>query len=239
MSVAALRALHVAGDPLILANAWDAHTARLVQQAGFAVVATTSSGVADALGYEDGEQTPVEEMLAAVARIARVVDLPVTADMEAGYGLDGAELAQRVAATGAVGLNLEDSDHGQRPALVPIERHAARLARVSQSADLVLNARIDVHLRGGRTAEALERARAYRDAGADCVYPIGVADEPTIAAFVELGMPVNILLAPGAPPAERLAELGVARISLGHHLHAATMDVLARRLAELSPRNRG
>ena len=239
MSAAALRALHVAGDPLILANAWDAHTARLVEQAGFAAVATTSSGVADALGYEDGELTPVEEMLAAVARIARVVELPVTADMEAGYGLDGAELAQRVAATGAVGLNLEDSDHGERRALVPIERHAARLARVKQSADLVLNARIDVHLRGGRTAEALERARAYRDAGADCVYPIGVADEPTIAAFVELGMPVNILLMPAAPPVERLAELGVARISLGHHLHAATMDVLARRLAELSPRNRG
>ena len=113
-------------------------------------------------------------------------------------------------------------------------RRGSRASRTS--ADLVLNARIDVHLRGGATAEALERARAYRAAGADCVYPIGVADEATIAAFVELGMPVNILLGPGAPPVERLAELGVARISLGHHLHAATMAALARRLGELSPR---
>jgi 2-methylisocitrate lyase-like PEP mutase family enzyme len=234
MSAAALRALHVAGDPLVLANAWDAGSARLVEQAGFAAVATTSSGVADALGYADGEQTPVEEMLAAVARVARVVGLPVTADMEAGYGLDGAELAQRVAAAGAVGLNLEDSDHAHHPALVPLERHAARIAKIKRGADLVLNARVDVHLRGGATAEVLQRARAYHQAGVDCVYPIGVVDEATIAAFVELGAPVNILLGPGAPTIERLAELGVARISLGHFLHAETMATLTRRLAQLS-----
>ena len=102
----------------------------------------------------------------------------------------------------------------------------------------MLNARVDVHLRGGETAEALERARAYRDAGADCVYPIGVTDEATIAAFVELGAPVNILLGPGAPPIARLAELGVARISLGHYLHAEMMDALARRLAALAPPQR-
>ena len=237
-SAAALRGLHVAGDPLILANAWDAGTARLVEQASFAAVATTSSGVAEALCYEDGEQTPVAEMLAAVARVARAVELPVTADMEAGYGLDDAELAQRVLAAGAVGLNLEDSDHGNEPALVPVERHAARIARIKQSADLVLNARVDVHLRGGATAEALERARAYRDAGADCIYPIGITEEDAIAAFVELGMPVNILLGPGAPSIERLAGLGVARVSLGHFLHAEMMQALARRLAALSPQSR-
>ena len=238
VSAAALRALHVAGDPLILANAWDAGTARLVEQAGFAAVATTSSGVAEALGYEDEERTPVGEMLAAVARVARAVELPVTADMEAGYGLDDGELAQRVLATGAVGLNLEDSDHSNAPALVAIERHAERIARVKQNADIVLNARVDVHMRGGDTAAALERARAYRDAGADCVYPIGVTDEATIAAFVELGAPVNILLGPGAPPIARLAALGVARISLGHYLHAEMMDALARRLAALAPPQR-
>jgi 2-methylisocitrate lyase-like PEP mutase family enzyme len=238
MSAAALRALHVAGDPLMLANAWDAGSARLVEQAGFAAVATTSSGVADALGYEDGERTPAEEMLAAVARVARAVELPVTADMEAGYGLEGGELAQRVAAAGAVGLNLEDSDHAAHPALVPAERHATRIAEVKRGADLVLNARVDVHLRGGATAEALERARAYHAAGADCVYPIGITDEATIAAFVELGMPVNILLRPGAPTVARLAELGVARISLGHFLHAEMMEAFARRLAQLSPGRR-
>jgi len=238
MSAAALRALHVAGDPLILPNAWDAGTARLVELAGFGAVATTSSGVAEALGYEDGERTPVEEMLAAVARIARAVELPVTADVEAGYGLDGAELAQRVVTAGAVGLNLEDSDHANHPALVPVERQAARIAHVKQGADLVLNARIDVHLRGGTTAEALERARAYREAGADCVYPIGATDEATIEAFVELGVSVNVLLGPGAPTIARLAGLGVARISLGHLLHAEMMEALARRLGDLAPPRR-
>ncbi len=235
MSAAALRDLHVPGDPLILPNAWDAGTARIVERAGFRAVATTSSGVAEALGYEDGEQTPVEEMLAAVARVARAVALPVTADMEAGYGLDDAELARRVAAAGAAGLNLEDSDHAHHPALVPAHRHAARIARIKATADLVVNARVDVHLRGGATDEALARARAYRDAGADCVYPIGVADEATIAAFVELGVPVNILLRPGAPSIARLAELGVARVSLGHFLHAEMMAALEQRLEQLKP----
>jgi 2-methylisocitrate lyase-like PEP mutase family enzyme len=230
VSAAALRALHVPGDPLILPNAWDAGTARLVEQAGFPAVATTSSGVADSLGYADGQRTPVEEMLAAVARVARAVEVPVTADMEAGYGLDGAELAERVVAAGAVGLNLEDTDHPNHPALVPADAHAARIARIKQSADLVVNARVDVHLRGGDTEAALERARAYRDAGADCVYPIGVTDEATIAAFVELGVPVNVLLLPSAPPIARLAELGVARVSLGGLLHHEMADALRARL---------
>jgi 2-methylisocitrate lyase-like PEP mutase family enzyme len=233
VSAAALRALHVPGDPLILPNAWDAGTARLVEQAGFPAVATTSSGVAESLGYADGQRTPVEEMLAAVARVARAVQVPVTADMEAGYGLDGAELAQRVVAAGAVGLNLEDTDHPNHPALVQADAHAARIARIKESAELVVNARIDVHLRGGETEEALGRARAYGDAGADCVYPIGVTDEATIAAFVELGVPVNVLLLPSAPPIARLAELGVARVSLGELLHRETVDTLRARLDEL------
>jgi len=233
VSAAALRALHVPGDPLVLPNAWDAATALVVQEAGFPAVATTSSGVAEALGFEDGEQTPVEEMLAAVARVTRTVDVPVTADMEAGYGLEAAELAGRLAATGAVGLNLEDTDHARHPALVPIARHAERIAGIRAAADLVVNARIDVHLRGRATPEALERARAYHDAGADCVYPIGIADEATIAAFVETGIPVNVLLRPGAPPIARLAELGVARVSLGHFLHAEMLDALRTRVLPL------
>ncbi len=233
MSAAALRPLHVPGDPLILPNAWDAGTARLVEQAGFPAVATTSSGVADALGYADGQQTPVEEMLAAVARIARAVAVPVSADMEAGYGLEPNELARRVAATGAVGLNLEDTDHANFPALVAPATQTARIAGIKAAAELVVNARVDVHLRGGATRAALVRATSYRDAGADCVYPIGVIDERTIARFVELGVPVNILLRPGAPSIERLAELGVARISLGHFLHAEMEEALRARLKSL------
>jgi 2-methylisocitrate lyase-like PEP mutase family enzyme len=233
MSAAALRALHVPGDPLVLPNAWDAGTARLVERAGFPAIATTSSGVADALGYADGQETPPDEMLAAVARVARAVSVPVTADLEAGYGLDGAELAERVLAAGASGLNLEDTDHPRKPALVDAAAHAERIARVKGAADVVLNARIDVHLRGGDTPAALERARRYIDAGADCIYPIGLTDEAAIAAFVALGAPVNVLLLPAAPPIARLAELGVARISLGGLLHEEGSAALAARLDAL------
>jgi len=237
VSAAALRALHVPGDPLVLANAWDAATAQVVVATGFPAVATTSSGVAEALGYEDGEQTPPGEMFAAVARIARVVDVPVTADVEAGYGLDAEALARSVVDAGAVGLNLEDTDHANFPALTPEPEHATRIAAIKAAADLVLNARIDVHARGGTTDEALRRARSYRDAGADCLYPIGVTDEATIAAFVELGTPVNVLLRPGAPSIERLAELGVARVSLGHYLHAEMLAALRERLSRLDTRS--
>jgi 2-methylisocitrate lyase-like PEP mutase family enzyme len=237
MSAEALRALHVPGDPLILPNAWDAATAKLVVEAGFPAVATTSSGVAEALGYEDGQKTPPDEMFAAVARITRAVDVPVTADLEAGYGLDRWTLANRVVESGAAGLNLEDTDHPNRPALVPVEEQMARIAGIKATADLVVNARIDVHLRGGDTDAALLRARCYRDAGADCLYPIGVSDEATIARFVEIGVPVNILLRPGAPSIERLAELGVARISLGGGLHHEMMDALKERLSRLDTRS--
>jgi 2-methylisocitrate lyase-like PEP mutase family enzyme len=237
MSADALRALHVPGDPLVLPNVWDAATAKVVADAGFPAVATTSAGVADALGYADGQHTPADEMLAAVARIARVVDVPVTADLERGYGLDRWTLANRVVETGAVGLNLEDTDHANRPALVPVAEQMAFIAGVKAAADLVVNARIDVHIRGGETDDALLRARCYRDAGADCLYPIGVTDADTIARFVEIGVPVNVLLRPGAPPIERLAELGVARISLGHLLHAEMLEALAARVSRLDTRS--
>ena len=236
MSAAALRALHVPGDPLVLPNAWDAATAKVVVEAGFPAVATTSSGVAEALGYEDGEATPADEMLAAVARIARAVDVPVTADLEAGYGLEGGELARRLLAAGGAGLNFEDTDHPNRPALQPVDEQCRRIAAIKAGGDVVVNARIDVHIRGGETAEGLERARAYRAAGADCVYPIGITDEATIAAYAE-GGPVNVLLRPGAPPIARLAELGVARVSLGHFLHAEMLDALRERVSRLDTRS--
>jgi 2-methylisocitrate lyase-like PEP mutase family enzyme len=236
VSAEALRALHVPGDPLILPNAWDAATARAVAAAGFPAVATTSSGVAESLGYEDGEETPADEMLAAVARIARVVDVPVTADLEGGYGLDPAELAHRAVAAGAAGLNFEDTDHADAPRLHDAGVQAERIAALKSAQDLVVNARIDVFLNGGPVEDGLQRARAYADAGADCVYPIGITDERTIASFVALGTPVNVVLSPAAPPIERLAELGVARISLGHFLHAEMLAALDQRLAGLSRR---
>ncbi|MDX3106654.1 isocitrate lyase/PEP mutase family protein [Nonomuraea angiospora] len=217
-----LRALHVPGDPVILPNVWDAASALAVREAGFPAVATSSAAVARVLGYEDGERTPVGEMMAAVARIARVVDAPVTADIERGYGLKPAELVERLLATGAVGCNLEDSGAG---GLIDPGEQADFLAEVRAAAGqaLVINARVDTYLSGPRTREAaLERARRYLAAGADCVYPIGLADEDEIRALVrELGAPVNVYVRPGAPEPARLAELGVARISFGSGLHQA------------------
>ncbi|MGN9838041.1 isocitrate lyase/PEP mutase family protein [Nonomuraea sp. H19] len=221
---AALRALHVPGNPLVLPNVWDAASAGAVREAGFPAVATGSAAVARVLGYEDGEDTPVGEMMAAVARIARAVDVPVTADVERGYGLKPTELAERLAATGAVGCNLEDTDP-RTGELIDAGAQAEFLAEVRSAAgqDLVINARIDTYARG-RTSrqEAVERGRRYLEAGADCVYPIMLGDESEIQALVaEVGGPVNILFRPGTPSPGRLAELGVARISFGGGLHQA------------------
>ena len=179
-AAAALRALHVPGRPLVLPNAWDAGTARLVAEAGFPVVATSSAAVAESLGYADHQEAPAAEMFAAAARVVRAVDVPVTVDAEAGYGLPAAEFAARLARTGAVGCNLEDTDHAAG-GLAPAGRQAEYLAAVrAASPDLVINARVDVFVGADDEhavlGEAVERARAYVAAGADCVYPILLRD---------------------------------------------------------------
>ncbi len=232
--------LHHGERPLLLPNAWDAASAQVLETAGFPAIATSSSAVAASLGYRDGEAAPAAEMLAAVARIAAVTSVPVTADLEAGYGLPAAEIVERLLEAGAVGCNLEDSDN-RAGGLVDVERQAEWLAEVRAAAEvsgvgLVVNARVDVYLHqvgtpGQRLAEALRRARRYLEAGADCVFPIRVSDEESIGELVrDAGGPVNVLYQPGTPSLERLAELGVARISFGGGLHRAT-QVLLRRLA--------
>jgi 2-methylisocitrate lyase-like PEP mutase family enzyme len=235
-----LRSLHVPGRPLVLPNAWDAASARAVEAAGFLAVATASAAIAESLGYRDGEGTPVDAMFAAVARVVGAVAVPVSADMEAGYGLPAAELADRLLATGAVGCNLEDTDH-RSGGLVDAELQAGRIAelRGAASVPIVINARIDVHLRRvgppeQRLREAIRRARLYLAAGADCVYPIGVADEPTISALVAgAGGPINIYAQPSAPPLARLAGLGVARVSYGPWLHRLAMQSVQRALIRI------
>jgi 2-methylisocitrate lyase-like PEP mutase family enzyme len=241
-----LRSLHVPGTPLVLANAWDVASAKAVVAAGFPVVATTSGGVAATMGYEDHEGAPAEEMLAAAARIARSVDVPVTVDAEAGYGLNPDDLVDALQRAGAAGCNLEDTDHSSGR-LVDPARHADRLAAVRKAAadrnyGLVINARVDVFLADGGAKpqgelvdQAVARARSYRAAGVDCVYPIFLSDEDAIAAFVgAVDGPVNILALPHAPSVERLAELGVARIRYGSLVHHRSMDDLARLLEDLA-----
>jgi 2-methylisocitrate lyase-like PEP mutase family enzyme len=247
-AAATLRALHRPGNPLVLPNAWDAASARAVQAAGFPAVATSSSAVAAALGYADHEAAPAAEVLAAVTRIAAAVDVPVTADLERGYGMGPAELVERLAATGAVGCNLEDSDPRTATLLEPA-RQADFLAAVRAAAggagiDLVLNARVDVYVRGVepgvRVEQALTRMRAYLGAGADCAYPIAAADPGEIGTLTrEAGGPVNILLSPRSPDLAGLTTLGVARVSMGGGLHALSQAhvtaLLARVAAGQSP----
>lgn len=228
-----LRSLHVPGHPLVLPNAWDAASARAVVAAGFPVVATGSAAVARVLGYDDGENTPVAEILAAVARITRAVPVPVTADMERGYGLPPAELAERVAEAGAVGVNLEDSDPRTGELIDPAEQEDFLAAVRAADPALVINARADTFLHGTgtpeqRLAEAVDRGRRYVRAGADCVYPILATDTAAISTLVtEIAAPVNVYLAPGMPSIPDLATLGVARVSFGGGLHTATQRFLS------------
>jgi 2-methylisocitrate lyase-like PEP mutase family enzyme len=227
-SVSALRALHEGPEPLVLANAWDAASAKLVEELGFPAVATTSGGVAQALGFEDGERMPADEAFGAVRRIAAAVTVPVTADMEAGYGLAPEELAARLLEAGAVGLNFEDTDH-RAGGLVDVGLQTERIAALKAVGDVVVNARVDV--REDALDDGLARARRYRDAGADCIYPIFVAGEDAIRAFVDAAEVVNVYLRPTAPSLDRLREIGVRRISVGGSLMRAAMKE-ARRIAE-------
>jgi 2-methylisocitrate lyase-like PEP mutase family enzyme len=238
-----LRELHKPGEPVILANAWDVRTAKAVEDAGFPAVATTSSAVSLALGYEDHQVTPPGEMFAAAARMAKAVSVPVTADLEGGYGLPPAEVVERMLEAGVVGLNYEDTDHdAEAPrSLIDAEQQAERIgelraAGTSAGVDIVINARADPYLLGmdGALEECLRRGRLYLDAGADCAFPAGVKEEAEIERLTsELAAPVNVLLMPGVPEPARLAELGVARISAGGGLAQAMMGSLERRLDSL------
>jgi 2-methylisocitrate lyase-like PEP mutase family enzyme len=239
------RKLHDGRPILVLPNAWDAVGARIFEEAGFPAVATTSAGVAWALGYPDGERVDRAEMLAAVGRIARSVAVPVTADIEAGFGDTPsvvAETVEKVIAAGAVGINLEDSDKGQDKALVAVEVAVAKIQAARAAADrsgvpLVINARTDVYLAAiGEPAERFDhagrRANAYRAAGADCLFVPAVRDGDTIGRLVRaLDGPLNILAGPGCPPTAELQALGVCRLSVGSGPMTAALT-LVRRIAE-------
>lgn len=245
-----LRSLHRPGAPLLLPNAWDVATARAVVAAGFPVVATTSAGVAATLGYADEEGAPAHEMLASAARIARGVDVPVTVDAESGYGMPPAELVASLRSAGAAGCNLEDTDHAAGGGLRDPGRHAEWLGAVRQAASddgypLVINARVDVFLgpflagagpgtQEGLLPDALRRANAYFEAGADCVYPIALWETDALRRFTsEASGPVNAVHLPRTSSLAELASAGVARVSWGPFLHIDAMARFGEQLASL------
>ncbi|GAA1285420.1 isocitrate lyase/phosphoenolpyruvate mutase family protein [Saccharothrix xinjiangensis] len=234
-----LRGLHVPGDPVVLPNVWDAASARVLAEAGYPAVATASAAVSATLGYGDGHGMPVDEAFAAIRRVAAAVDVPVTADVERGYGLPPALVAERLAEAGAVGCNLEDSDPATGR-LVDLAEQVDFLAAVrAADPDLVVNARVDVFVRGAGNPDeeafddAVRRGRAYLEAGADCVYPITMP-AGRLAAFVrEVGGPVNHLHVPGSPTPAEAAALGVARVSFGPGLQRLLMARLGELVADL------
>lgn len=240
---ATFHALHTTG-PLVLPNAWDVASAVIVRDAGARTVATTSAGASWSLGTPDGEQLDRDRAIDLIARIVALIDEPVTADLEAGYGNTPDQVAATARAAvqaGAVGINLEDT--GGAPLREPAEQ-AERIAAVRAAAEemgvaLFINARTDVYLAQvgrpqDRSVEAIGRAQAYLAAGADGIFVPGVADPKTIRALVEaIPAPLNIMAGPGAPTVSQLADLGVRRISVGMAIAQAAYAHTRRAAAEL------
>ncbi len=237
--------LHEKGASLLLPNAWDSASARLFEEAGFPAIATTSGGIAFAYGYPDGQHISRDEMLQAVARIVAAVQVPVTADAEAGYGPKPEDVAitiQGVIDAGAVGANLEDNTGRSEP-LYTLEAQVERITAAREAAGLAfaINARTDVYLyqigaEETRLEETLRRARAYLEAGATSIFVPGILDPAIIQVLVrEIPGPLNILAGPGGPSARELFQLGVIRISIGSSAMVATMGLvrdIARELRE-------
>jgi 2-methylisocitrate lyase-like PEP mutase family enzyme len=239
------RQLHRGPGVLILPNAWDVASARIFEDAGFPAIATTSAGIAFSLGHPDGQRIPREEMMARIGRITRAVHVPVSADVESGYGPtaeDAAKTTRELIHMGVIGMNLEDASGRRDQPLSSLELavekiKAAREAAVKMQAQIVINARTDIYLLTGGNpdadySEALRRLLAFRDAGADCVFAPGLKDANTIGRLAKaVECPLNILAVTGTPSIAELANLGVARVSVGSGPMRATLGLL-RRLAE-------
>jgi 2-methylisocitrate lyase-like PEP mutase family enzyme len=237
-----LRKLHGVPKALVLPNAWDVASARVLEELGYPAIATTSAGVAFALGYPDGQRISRDEMLEVVARIARAVRVPVTADMESGYGTKPAEMVETARATveaGAVGLNFEDvtgdTESSQVDTDLQVQKiRAIREASAALGVPLVINGRTDIYLmpigpEATRFERTVERLRAYRTAGADCLFAPGVTDRGLIEKLVKaVAAPLNILATQGCPPIPELEKIGVRRISIGSGVMRSTLGLVRR-----------
>jgi len=239
------RKMHRGPALLLLPNAWDALSARIFAAAGFAAIATTSGGVSWAIGYADGEAAPWAEVVPATRRIVRAVPVPVTADIEAGFGDTPdavGKSVREIIGAGAVGVNLEDGTPRRAAPIRTIADAAERIRAAREAANaagvpIVINARTDLYLRNigdpaARFDEAVERAKAYLAAGADCFYPIGLADPETIGRLVKaLAAPINVNVRAGSPSVAELESLGVARASTASQI-ALMAAATARQIAE-------
>jgi 2-methylisocitrate lyase-like PEP mutase family enzyme len=245
-----LRKLHQGPKILVLPNAWDVASARVLEELGYPAIATTSAGIAFSLGYPDGQHISRQQMLEMVSRIAAGVRVPVTADIEAGYGVsaaDMAETAKTVVEAGAVGMNLEDVLGSTEDSLVELNLQCEKIRAIGNAGRaagvrLVLNARTDIYLMPIGPAEtrferAVARLAAYRDAGADCLFAPGLTDAETIGKLVKaLGAPLNILAGADCPSLIELEKLGVARASTGSGVMRATLGLVRRIGKELRER---
>jgi 2-methylisocitrate lyase-like PEP mutase family enzyme len=242
---AALRKLHSGPRLLVLPNAWDVASAKIIAAAGAQAIATSSAGVAFALGFPDGQRISRGEMLGMVRRIATAVAVPVSADVEAGYGTTpeaAAETARGVLQAGAVGMNLEDAAGGGELVALDLQisrLQAARAAAVAMGVPLVINARTDAFAARGlagdsRIAEAVRRANAYLAAGADCAFVPFVSDREAIGRLAgEIHGPLNVLARPGSPPLPELERLGVRRVSVGSSIALSAYGLAQRAAREL------
>jgi 2-methylisocitrate lyase-like PEP mutase family enzyme len=236
------RKLHHGPKMLVLANAWDVVGARILEECGHPAIATSSAAVAFSRGYPDGQRIPRDEMLDVVARIARAVRVPVTADLEAGYGTTVEDMAETVKAAidaGAIGMNLEDVTGDDESSLVDMPLQVEKIRAIRETTKslgvpFVLNARTDIYLlpvgpEASRFERTVERLRAYRDAGADCLFAPGVHDKEIISKLVKaVAAPLNILLTPLCPSLAELEKMGVARVSAGSTVMRATLGIVRR-----------
>src|SRR5512143_3291635 len=236
----AFRGMHRAPRLLLLPNAWDAMSARQFEAAGFPAIATTSGGVAWDLGYADGEKAPWSEIVAATERMVRAVRVPVTADIESGYGDTPDQVEKSIAEiirTGVVGFNLEDGTPRPDMPVRPIEDAVARIRAARQvcnaaGVNAVINGRIDLYLKNvgdpaSRFDETVRRAKAYLAASADCIYPFGFIDMDTIGRLAKaIGAPINIVARAGTPPVAELERIGVARVTIASGATLAVMSLI-------------